>query len=82
MEQIIIDSLGWIGAVFYLLAYYLVSTKKLTGDATSYQIMNLVGGITLTINTFYYHTLPAMTVNLAWIGISVFILGRVWLVKR
>ncbi len=82
MEKIIVDSLGWIGAVFYLLAYYLVSTKKLAGDATVYQIMNLIGGITLTINTFYYHTLPAMTVNLAWIGISIFTLGRVWLAKR
>ncbi len=82
MEKIIIDSLGWIGAFFYLLAYFLVSTKRLAGDATSYQIMNLIGGITLTINTFYYHTLPAMTVNLAWIGISVFTLARAWLAKK
>ncbi len=82
MEKIIIDSLGWIGAFFYLLAYFLVSTKRLAGDAISYQIMNLIGGITLTINTFYYHTLPAMTVNVAWIGISVFTLARVWLAKK
>lgn len=82
MNQTIIDTLGWIGAISYLAAYYLVSTKKLAGDAIPYQLMNLMGGVMLTINTVYYHALPAVTVNVAWIGISIFTLGRVWLTRK
>lgn len=82
MNQLVIDVLGWIGTTSYLIAYFLVSTKKLAGDAVSYQLMNLLGGVMLTINTLYYHTLPAVTVNVAWIGISIFALGRAWLAKR
>ena len=82
MNPLIVNVLGWIGTVSYLVAYFLVSTKRLAGDAVSYQLMNLLGGILLTVNTLYYHSLPAVTVNVAWIGISIFALGRVWLAKR
>lgn len=82
MNQLVIDALGWIGTISYLIAYFLVSTKRLEGDAVSYQLMNLIGGILLTVNTFYYRSFPAVTVNAAWIGISLFALGRVWLAKQ
>ncbi len=82
MENLIINGLGWIGTVSYLSAYLLVSTKRVEGDAVSYQLMNLVGGVLLAINTIYYHTLPAVTVNVAWICISLFALGRIWRSRR
>ncbi len=80
--KLLIDILGWIGAASYLTAYYLVSTKKLEGDDSRYQLLNLLGGILLTANTLYYRSLPAVTVNAAWIGISVFALARVWLARK
>lgn len=80
--ELIINILGWIGTVSYLIAYFLVSTKKLEGDSLSFQLMNLLGGMMLAINTIYYHTLPAVTVNVAWICISLFALGRIWRTRR
>ena len=38
-----IDILGWIGAVLILLAYALISFKKVEGNSIKYQLLNVVG---------------------------------------
>ncbi len=82
MEGLLVNIPGWIGTVSYLGTHFLVSTNRLEGDALPYQLMNLPGGIRLAINANYDHTLPAVTVNVAWICISLFALGRIWRSKR
>jgi hypothetical protein len=74
--QMLIDILGWIGAVLYLFAYALVSLKKVEGDALLFQGINIIAGILLIINTFYWHSYPSTALNVAWIGIAVFTLRR------
>ena len=74
--QILIDILGWIGTVLYLVAYALVSLKKVEGDSVLYQGINILAGILLVVNTFYWRAYPSVGLNLAWIGIAVFTLGR------
>ena len=74
--QFIITLIGWIGAICYLLAYILVSLKKLEGDSVAFQALNLLGGICLTINTFYNTAYPATALNLAWIGIAVYTITK------
>lgn len=74
--QLLIDILGWIGAVCLLLAYFLVSRKKLAGDSLNYQLLNLVGGGLLTINSLYYGAFPSVAVNVVWIGIALFTLSK------
>lgn len=74
--QLIVDILGWIGAVCLLLAYFLVSRKKLAGDSLNYQLLNLAGGGLLTINSLYYGAFPSVAVNLVWIGIALFTLSK------
>ncbi len=44
---------GWIGASLVVLAYFLVSYKKVQGDSRVYQLMNLVGAIGVGINASY-----------------------------
>lgn len=74
--QILIDTLGWIGTVLYLIAYGLVSLKKVEGDSVLYQGINILAGILLIVNTFYWRAYPSLGLNAAWIGIAVFTLGR------
>lgn len=74
--QLIIDILGWIGAVCLLLAYFLVSRKKLAGDSLNYQLLNLVGGALLTTNSLYYGAFPSVAVNIVWIGIALLTLSN------
>jgi hypothetical protein len=72
----IVDGLGWLGAVLFLLAYYLFSAGKLKGDTYTYQVMNLFGGIFLIVNAVYYRAYPSVGVNLIWALITVFAMFR------
>jgi len=74
--NILIDIVGWAGAVALLGAYALVSTRRLEGDALSYQLLNLAGGGLLIANSFYYGAFPSVGVNVVWIGIAVFAMVR------
>lgn len=71
-----VDLLGWVGAIILLTAYALVSLKRLEGNSTLYQILNLIGGACLIVNTFAYGAYPSTAVNLVWIGIAVITLAR------
>jgi len=75
------DLLGWVGTILYLIAYYLVSIKKVEGDSFSYQSMNIVAGVLLVINTFYWRAYPSLGLNAAWIAIGLFTLGRKRMMK-
>jgi len=68
---LVIDVIGWAGAVAVLVAYFLVSNKKLEGDSFAYQLLNLAGGSFLIMNTLFYRAYPSTLVNLVWIGIAV-----------
>ena len=76
MEQTIISVLGWIGTILYLFTYGLISAKKVEGDSWLYQGLNLIAGIFLVINTVYLRAYPSAGLNLAWVGIALFTLGR------
>ncbi len=81
-QSLWIDLLGWIGTVLYLIAYLLVSMRKLEGDSFTYQAMNILAGVLLVINTFYWRAYPSLGLNAAWIGIGLFTLGRKWRSSR
>jgi hypothetical protein len=79
---IFVDVLGWVGTVLYLIAYALVSVKKVEGDSLFYQGMNIVAGILLVINTLYWRAYPSLGLNVAWIGIALFTLGRKYATQK
>ena len=66
------DAIGWVGAVALLIAYALVSSKKLEGDSTAFQLLNISGSILLAANAIFYGSYPSTFVNLIWAGIAVF----------
>jgi hypothetical protein len=76
--RFIIDLLGWLGVVALLLAYGLVSTRRVDGDGLTYQLLNLIGSGLLLINSFYFGAMPSVGVNVVWIGIALFAIGRYW----
>jgi hypothetical protein len=70
MIKLLVDALGWAGAVLVLVAYAAVSFRKIRPDAVPYQLANGVGGVLLVINTVYYHAYPSAFVNVVWIAIA------------
>jgi hypothetical protein len=65
------DAIGWSGAAALLFAYVMVSFKKLEGDSSAYQFLNIVGSLLLAVNTISYGAYPSSFVNMIWIGIAV-----------
>ena len=65
------DAIGWVGAAALLVAYAMVSHKKLEGDSATYQLLNISGSLLLAANTIFYGSYPSTFVNLIWAGIAV-----------
>lgn len=81
MEKILIEIMGWTGSVVYLLAYALVSSKKLAGDSLVYQGMNISAGILLVIYGFSLSAYATIGLNATWIAIGMVTLARKWTLK-
>jgi hypothetical protein len=70
------DAIGWVGAAALLVAYAMVSHKKLEGDSSTYQLLNISGSILLAANTIFYGSYPSTFVNLIWAVIAVVAIAR------
>jgi hypothetical protein len=79
VEIVLFDSLGWIGAILLLLAYALVSFKKVAADSQTYQWLNVTASVLLAINTLYHQAYPSSFVNITWTFIAVF---AIWTIRR
>ncbi|MBO9701215.1 MAG: hypothetical protein J7604_13485 [Sporocytophaga sp.] len=51
--EYILNLTGWIGAIEVLIAYFLISTNRVTPETISYQLLNATGAVFLIINTIY-----------------------------
>ncbi len=75
INNLAIDVVGWAGAALLLVAYGLVSARKVTGGSAAYQLLNLGGSILLMANTAYYGAYPSTFVNVIWLLIAT---GALW----
>lgn len=75
-HNIYVDISGWIGVAAFLIAYVFVSTGRVEGNSITFQLLNLMGGVLLIINSFYYGAYPSVGVNIAWIGVAIYVLAR------
>ena len=75
--ELLVEVIGWIGAAVILLAYGLVSLKKVEGDSLLFQSLNIGASLMLAINTLYRQAYPSMALNVAWI-----FMGLIALVRR
>ncbi len=70
-QELIIDIIGWIGAVILLAAYATVSRGLTQGTSFKYQLWNAIGSVFLLVNAAYYRAFPSSFVNFVWIGIAI-----------
>jgi hypothetical protein len=69
---ILVEIVGWAGAVLILLAYLFLSAGKLTGQSLLYQGMNVVGAAGFVVNGWWHGALPSATLNVLWLAIGLF----------
>ena len=69
--DLLIECVGWLGAVLILAAYGLLTAGKLTADSPVYQAANVVGALGFIANGWWHKALPSFTLML----LSLFVAG-------
>ena len=80
--EIVVEIVGWGGAVLILFAYLLLSAGKLTGQSLLYQWMNVVGAAGFTVNGWWHGALPSAALNVIWMMIGGVALWRITAKRR
>ncbi|WP_336210411.1 CBU_0592 family membrane protein [Nonomuraea sp. LPB2021202275-12-8] len=79
--DLVIAALGWIGAALLVAGYGMVSTSRMSGDGLAYQLINLVGSVSLMVNSAYNDAWPSAGLNLVWAAIGVMALVKLLRLK-
>ncbi|MBL6447962.1 hypothetical protein JMN32_16720 [Fulvivirga sp. 29W222] len=82
MSEYLFDALGWTGSVFIIAGYWLNSQGKLNPQGLPYQLINVVGGLLLLINTMYYSAYPSSAVNVIWLFVGGYHLFKIFTTKN
>jgi len=75
--KLLVEIIGWIGAVEVIIAYAFNSNGRLKSDSLVFQLLNLTGAIFLILNTWYNESYPSMVINIIWTGIALSALIRI-----
>ena len=73
---VLVNVVGWIGMACLIGAYVLVTLGRITGPGLTFQLMNLIGGGFLMVNSAYYGAWPSAALNVVWV-----VIGTVGLVR-
>ncbi|GAA0912156.1 hypothetical protein GCM10009557_86240 [Virgisporangium ochraceum] len=71
----LVEVAGWAGAGSLLLAYGLLSAKRIDAGA-GYQVLNLAGALGLAANAVAHGAWPSASLNLVWLLIGAVALRR------
>lgn len=71
-----VDIAGWTGALLLLLAYGLVSARRVESGSATYQLMNIAGAAGVVVNSGWNGAFPSVVVNIIWIFIGAAALVR------
>lgn len=74
--ETLIQIVGWVGTFLIVLAYFLVSYKKVDGSSKIYQGMNLLGAMGVGVNVFHQQAWPAVALQVVWGIIAIVALVR------
>jgi hypothetical protein len=71
MKRNLLDEIiGWLGMIFILSAYFLVSLEIVDSKNFSYQILNLVGSLGFVYISFKKKTFQTAILNIFWIIVT------------
>ena len=68
--ELLVEIVGWAGALLILVAYALLSSGKLDGQSRLYQWMNVLGAAGFVVNGWWHQALPSTTLNVVWMLIG------------
>ena len=74
---LLIDIVGWAGAVLILGAYALLTAGRVDARSVVYQGMNVVGALGFIANGWWHGAMPSAVLNVIWAGIGMVALWKI-----
>lgn len=73
----IIETLGWVGAVLYVVAYALVAIRKIESNSKMFNGLNLLGAMGVGVAAVANSDTPSIALNAVWglIALGVLVFG-------
>ncbi|MBI5149097.1 hypothetical protein HZA33_05445 [Candidatus Pacearchaeota archaeon] len=71
------EIIGYLGMFLLLLAFFLISTKKMKVNSYSYPLINLIAAFFLLVNTVTTQSWPTVVLNSFWLLISLVSLVKI-----
>ncbi|WP_439650763.1 CBU_0592 family membrane protein [Mucilaginibacter lacusdianchii] len=66
------DILGWLGALLFLVSYFLLIIKKWRPTSSAFHWANIWGGIFVGASACYDSSYPSAFINFAWAIIALY----------
>jgi len=76
MLEMLIEIVGWGGALLILGSYILVSAGRITGQSAVFQWMNVAGSAGFVVNSGWHGAIPSTALNVVWFAVGLFTLWR------
>lgn len=78
MENWVSDSIGMLGTLMVVLAYFLLQLERIAPGSLSYNMINLVGASCLLFSLCFTFNLASFVIELFWIAASLIGLWKYW----
>ena len=78
METWITDTIGLLGTILVVLAYYLLQLEKTDPRGLAFNMINLCGATLLLISLCFSFNLASFVIEVFWIGASCIGLWKYW----
>ncbi len=78
-QMTLIDVVGVIGALTICAAYLAVSVGRVEAEGYAYQGANALGSALLLVSLWFRPNPGAIVIEVLWLAIALFALGRIWL---
>ncbi|ACZ20008.1 hypothetical protein Sked_00320 [Sanguibacter keddieii DSM 10542] len=80
--QIFLTLAGWTGAISAVVAYGLVTMKRISPDSLTFQGLNIVGAGLLSVSASVHSAWPSAVVNVVWVAIGIYAVRALWNARR
>jgi len=77
-----LELIGIVGFVFYMLAYTLLQLGKVAGQSYAYILLNMLGASLVLVSLSNQFNLASALIQISWIVISAVGLARLWAASR
>ena len=75
-DKLIIEIIGWLGVIFYVIAYFLLTIGLMKADGYRFHFLNMLGAAGLITVSAYYGDRPNLVVNVIWFAIGIFAISK------